>query len=36
MYESCAVWCVFRGTLVFMDDQAYQEEKVNRYDSYLW
>lgn len=24
---------VFRGMLVFLDDQAYQEEKVNRYDS---
>lgn len=24
---------VIRGMLVFLDDQAYQEEKVNRYDS---
>ena len=27
---------VFRDMLVLMDDQAYQEEKVNRYDVYLW
>lgn len=25
--------CLFRAMLVFLDDQAYQEEKVNRYDS---